>query len=105
MNKKIVAITIRVLGIIAVISWFYSGYMYETFRTHPLAPEGENVVPFMLKTQNVYITGNESFQYNVVFYGSMVIAAVAVALFIWAKRKFKDPSLFPESEIRKSPFR
>lgn len=107
MQKKNVALIIKGFGVIALAMWFYAGHLYNVFRTYPTAPSPEtgNIVPFLWKTQNVYISENENLEYNVLFYGAIVVFVLAALAFTWAQKKFNDLVLFPESQMREPPGR
>lgn len=105
MQKKIIALSIKVCGIIALAMWFYMGYLYDVFRTYPTTPNPDtgNIIPFLWKTQNVYISVSEKLEYNVLFYGALTLFGLAAFTYAWAQKKFKDPSVFPEPTFRSTP--
>ncbi len=107
MIKKTIAILIKILGAGALGMWFYAAHLYEVFRTYPTAPNTDtgNIVPFLWKTQNVFITEKESLEYDVLFYGAIILFGVAAISYAWAQKKFKDPALFPESTFGGPPSR
>jgi hypothetical protein len=102
MQKKTASILIKLVGLIALIMWFYSSYLYDVFRTFPDSPNSVtgNVVPFLWKTHNVYITSGDSFEYNFLFYGSIGLFVIYAMSYLWAQKKYSDPVVFPEAEMR-----
>ncbi len=63
------------------------------------------VLPFLWKSQNVYISESENMEYRAFFYGAIVVFAVAVLAYKGAQRKLNDPVLFQESQMGEAPSR
>lgn len=104
MSRKTIAFLIKTMGFVALAMWIYAGYLYESFRTHPVLPDLINLrtIPFFYKSKTLYLSASENFEYNFHFYGSWALVVVYIAAYYTAQRLTQDLILFPQSLIRRT---